>query len=314
MGPSIVGTSVFVSLKRKEQPVNKSRPAYSLVEVIVVIGILSLLLALLLPAVQRVREAANRMRCSNNLRQIGIALHHYHNDYGRFPSGTAPGRQGELYPYMSWMTRLLPYVEETNAWRLAEEEYADQKNPFRPQHTLLSRPMTLYNCPSDERVRVPQLTHLGHLVALTSYQGVSGTAYDQSDGVLFMDSQIRLEDIVDGSSQTIVVGERPPSPDFWFGWWYAGYGVLGTGTLDHVLGAAEKNPGWRYVEHCPRGPYSFRAGDTKEMCDVFHFWSLHSGGAHFLFGDGTVRFLSYHAANVLPALATRANGEVVSGW
>ncbi|MCS7016137.1 MAG: DUF1559 domain-containing protein [Gemmatales bacterium] len=290
------------------------RRAFSLLELLVVIGILSLLLALLLPAVQRVREAANRLRCSNNLRQIGLGLHHYHHDYEVLPPGTTSGKRGEVYPYMSWMARLLPYVEQMDAWRLAEQEYHEFRYPFRPQHTLLSRPMPIYSCPSDERVRSPQLTHQGYLVALTSYLGVSGTAYDQLDGVLYVDSQVRLEDILDGTSQTICVGERPPSPDFWFGWWYAGYGQRATGSLDHVLGAAEKNARWSYVEHCPLGPYQYQAGDPKEMCDVFHFWSLHAGGAYFVFGDGAVRFLAYRAASVLPALATRAGGEVVHGW
>jgi prepilin-type processing-associated H-X9-DG protein len=289
-----------------------ARWGYSLVEVMVLLAILALLMSLLLPAVQRVREAANRLRCSNNLRQIGIALHSYHGDHGSFPPGTTSLRPGEPYPFMSWMTRILPYVEQGDAYRLAESEYAEKRLPFRPQHTLLFRPMPIYGCPSDERVRHPHLTHQGHVVALTSYLGVLGTAYDQPDGVLYQDSQTRLEDIYDGSSQTIVVGERPPSPDFWFGWWYAGFGQNATGSLDHVLGAAEKNAGWRYVEHCPRGPYRYQPGDIREMCDVFHFWSLHTGGAHFLFGDGAVRFLSYQAAPVLPALATRAGGETVS--
>lgn len=92
----------------------------------------------------------------------------------------------------------------------------------------------------------------------------------------------------------------------------AGFGQGGTGSLDQLLGAAERNAGWHYVEHCPPGPYRFQPGDIREMCDVFHFWSLHAGGAHFLFGDGAVRFLSYQAAPTLPALATRAGGEVVA--
>lgn len=293
---------------------SRVRKAYSLVELIVVIGILSLLLAMLFPAIQRVREAANRLRCSNNLRQIGLALHHYHHDNNHFPAGHTSGRRSEKFRFMSWMTRILPYVEQADAWRIAESEYEDWRDPFHPQHTLLSTPMAIYNCPSDDRVRLPQLTHRGRLVALTSYLGVLGTAYNQPDGVLYHESATRLEDILDGTSQTVMVGERPPSPDFWFGWWYAGYGQAGTGSLDQVLGAAEVNARWNYVEHCPPGPYRFQMGNLKEMCDVFHFWSLHPGGANLLYCDGTVRFIPYTAAQVLPALATRAGGEVVSSW
>jgi prepilin-type processing-associated H-X9-DG protein len=79
-----------------------------------------------------------------------------------------------------------------------------------------------------------------------------------------------------------------------------------------LLGARERNFGGTYVSGCPLGPYHFVAGRVDQQCDLFHFWSLHSGGANFLFADGSVHFLSYQADTVLPALATRAGGEVVS--
>lgn len=79
-----------------------------------------------------------------------------------------------------------------------------------------------------------------------------------------------------------------------------------------LLGVRERNRGGPYVASCPRGPYHFRPGRVNEQCDLFHFWSLHSGGAHFLFADGAVRFLAYSADPVLPAWATRAGGEMVA--
>ncbi len=128
-----------------------------------------------------------------------------------------------------------------------------------------------------------------------------------------MGSKVRFADIVDGTSNTLLAGERPPSPDFWFGWWYAGAGEAGTGAGDMVLGARELNVNAStYTAACPVGPYSFKPGKIQEMCDVFHFWSLHDGGANFLFCDGSVRFLTYSADSILPALATRAGGEIVS--
>src|SRR5262249_42670158 len=129
--------------------------------------------------------------------------------------------------------------------------------------------------------------------------------------VLYLNSKVRLTDITDGTSNTILVGERPPSPDFWYGWWYAGYGQAGTGSIDMLLGARERNYGGGYVAQFPSRPHHFQPGNIREQCDVFHFWSLHSGGANFVFGDGSVQFLAYSADSILPALATRASGEVV---
>ena len=124
-------------------------------------------------------------------------------------------------------------------------------------------------------------------------------------------SRTRFSDIGDGASNTLAVGERPPSPDFWLGWWYAGAGEKGTGAGDVVLGVRERHVDTGpYTAHCPGGPYRFRAGAVTEMCDAFHYWSLHQGGANFLFCDGSVRFLSYPADSVFPALASRAGGDV----
>jgi len=101
------------------------------------------------------------------------------------------------------------------------------------------------------------------------------------------------------------------SADFWYGWWYAGFGQRGTGSADLLLGVRERNVGGGYVSSCPPGPYHFQPGCVDQQCDLFHFWRLHPGGAHFLYADGSVHFLTYEADRVLPALATRAGGEVV---
>ncbi len=104
--------------------------------------------------------------------------------------------------------------------------------------------------------------------------------------------------------------KRPPSQDLWYGWWYAGHGVNGTGMGDMVLGVREMGPpSDAYVPDCG-GPAHFVPGRVENMCDAFHFWSLHSGGANYLFADGSVRFLPYAADPFLPALATRSGGEV----
>jgi prepilin-type processing-associated H-X9-DG protein len=150
-------------------------------------------------------------------------------------------------------------------------------------------------------------------VALTSYLGNDGTSFSQKDGVLYRNSRVRIEHIPDGSSNTLLVGERPPSPELIYGWWYAGDGIEGNGVFDVVLGTREINPTQPHPQyvHCGRGPFPFRPGRIDDFCSIFQFWSLHPGGANFLFGDGSVRFIHYNADSIMPALATRAGGETI---
>jgi prepilin-type N-terminal cleavage/methylation domain-containing protein len=289
------------------------RRAFSLIELLVVIALLGVLLGLLLPAVQKVRAAAARIQCTNNLKQIGLALHNYHDTNSALPPGVTSSRSGDPYRRMAWLTRLLPFLEHDPLWRATVAAYQHERRPFTdPPHVGFGTPVRLFSCPADGRTSEPQVTHRNRRPALTSYVGVLGTAYDQTDGVLFLDSGVRLTDIADGTSNTVMAGERPPSADFWYGWWYAGVGQAGTGSADMLLGARERN--WRgpYVKHCPEGPYRFQEGRVTEQCDLFHFWSLHSGGGHFLFASGAVRFLAYSADPLLPALATRSGGEPVA--
>lgn len=148
---------------------------------------------------------------------------------------------------------------------------------------------------------------------MTSYVGNIGTDRSRRDGIFFRNSRIRIDDVLDGTSNTLLVGERPPSPELRYGWWYAGDGLAGSGALDVVLGAREynaRNPYPQYVP-CGRGPFPFRAGRLEDYCSVFQFWSLHPGGANFVFCDGSVRFLRYGADSILPAMASRGGGEVI---
>jgi prepilin-type processing-associated H-X9-DG protein len=137
---------------------------------------------------------------------------------------------------------------------------------------------------------------------------VNGRDAFHEDGVLFLDSAVRLTDVTDGTSNTLAVGERPPSADLILGWWYAGWGQAKDGEGDMVLGARTRNHSI-YGRGCPSGPFEFQPGSFGNQCDAFHFWSPHSNGANFLVCDGSVRFLSYSANRILPALATRAGGE-----
>jgi prepilin-type processing-associated H-X9-DG protein len=148
-------------------------------------------------------------------------------------------------------------------------------------------------------------------VAFTDYLGVAGRNQSDHDGILFDASNIRLADILDGTSNTLMVGERPPSSDLFFGWWYAGVGQNQDGSADMLLGSNEKAIAPEFNE-CPRRTSSYGPGRLNNICDALHFWSLHPGGANFLMADGSVHFLAYSAKTVLPALATRAGGEAVT--
>ena len=271
-----------------------------------------MLLGMIMPAIQKARAAADRLICASQLRQVGIALHLYHHDYLAFPPGVTSNKPTQQFPYMSWLTRILPYLEQDSAWNQIRQAYQVDRYPFNnPPHAYFSKPMKLFACPSDDRVHEAQPTRMGLIAGLTSYVGVLGTSWNQPDGMLYVDSKVRLTGVRDGTSHTFMVGERPPSPDFWFGWWYASVGVVGTGSPDLLLGGYENNAFGSYVPGCPPGPYFFKPGNINEMSDIFHFWSLHPGGAHFLMADGSVHFLNYEAAPLIRALSTRSGGEAV---
>jgi len=287
------------------------RRAFTMIDLIVVILIIAVLIALLMPAVMRARASAIRTQCANNLRQISVALHNYHALEMSFPPGIESDRPGQPYPFVSWLTLLLPHLEQDALSSQTDSAYKSDPWPFdNPPHIGMDTPIKVFACPADPRVLEAHDTHQGYRVASTSYVGVLGTAWNHPDGVLFQDSSVRVTDIIDGASNTLIVGERPPSPDYWYGWWYAGSGQSGTGSGDMLLGVTDRYLGGGYASDCPLVSYQFQEGQPGNECDVFHFWSLHPGGANFIFADGSVHFLSYRSAPLLPALATRAGGEV----
>jgi prepilin-type N-terminal cleavage/methylation domain-containing protein/prepilin-type processing-associated H-X9-DG protein len=309
------------------------RSAFTLIELLVVVGIIAVLIGLLLPAIQKVRAVADRAKCVNNMKQIGLALHNYHDNHHTFPPGLTvetpttnhPDKYHDLW---SWLLRILPYVEQNNLYQIADEwakrqpiaaAYWYPLGGLQPPNPALEKTVPVYICPSDNRIQAaayvkttPDPKSLTMLyAAFTSYLGCNGTNLNTKDGILFRDSYVRFADITDGTSNTVMVGERPPSADRTWGWWTFGTGQMSTGSSDAVLGAEELRQATRdFYPKCSKGPYSFSPGNLQNDCDQFHFWSLHPGGANFLLADGSVRFLTYDAAGVLKALATRAGGEV----
>jgi prepilin-type N-terminal cleavage/methylation domain-containing protein/prepilin-type processing-associated H-X9-DG protein len=327
------------------------RSGFTLIELLVVIAIIGVLISLLLPAVQKVRDAANRTKCANNMKQIGLTLHMYQDNYGVFPPGVVdpqerptgmPPHQG-YHPWWSWMAVTMAYYEQDNLYKEADDwahkpgfYYWPWGNPGNnpPPNPALATVVQLWICPADPRVSIATDANGGGSwtlhVAFTEYLGVAGLSGDSingnyddvttRNGILYMKSRVRIGEISDGLSNTLMVGERPPSNDLWYGWWFAGAGWednLGQqGVGDVVLGARE-NRYWNFLKQRFKSPdcqspvplVGIWPGNLADDCDYSHFWSLHSGGANFLVADGSVRFLLNSANDILLDLCTRNGGE-----
>ncbi len=279
----------------------RRRFGFTLIELLVVIAIIAILIALLVPAVQKVREAAARTQCQNNLKQWGVALHNLVGTTKKFPERYG-GRK------LSWPYQLLQYVEQD---ALHKTPYPFDKN------------LAILNCPSDahnngEKIFGTVGTNSGW--GITSYLANTGRHYDDpfnpairgDTGVVGLfpsRSGIRFEEITDGTSNTLFLGERPPTKDLFWGWW-ARFDVdcLMWAQLPNYFGARDYKG-----RTCPN-PGTYGApyfGDPASDCNELHWWSFHPAGANFALCDGSVRTISYSvSATVIPAMATRARNEV----
>jgi len=304
--------SVIDASKAESLKVDVRRLAFTLVETLVSISILSLLAALTLAAVQKVRAAAARTVCQNNLRQLAFALHQYHGANGVLPKGISGKDSADGTPFLGWHVRVLPYVEQPGMYDQAVAAYKQDKNFLNsPPHVGLEQAVKVFGCPTDPRTLSPQFTRHKTTRGTTAYLGNEGVSSFRMEGVLFLDSAVKLTDITDGTANTLLVGERPPSADLVLGWWYAGWGQDQDGEAEMVMGSRVKNRlGSRYS--CAVGPHHFGPGKLTDDCATFHYWSLHPGGAHFAYADGSVKFLAYSADAILPALSTRAAGDTVA--
>ena len=336
-----------------------SRKGFTLIELLVVIAIIGVLIGLLLPAVQKVREAANRASCQNNLKQIGLALHNYHDAFKRFPPGYVDANtktsadmggtpDNDLGPGWGWASFLLPNLEQGNVY--------DRINfsvgvGMGVNVQISQQPLRIFQCPSDGLQDafpiydssftnpIATVAH-GNYVANNGWpecfnnaggnfpggvgnDGLPGTKGSAANGPFFRNSKTKIADVFDGMSNTIFVGERSSNhaPSTWTG---------------AVTGA--RCPAWMatlpYTEPYtpPPGP-SYDNADFDEAFILAHgnathlpsadfpvydpdtFYSYHSGGANFLFGDGSIHFL---AGNIDPgtyqALCTMAGREILGEW
>lgn len=280
------------------------RRAFTLIELLVVIAIIAILIALLLPAVQQAREAARRSTCKNNLKQLGVALHSYHEAHGSLPPNSN-GDDPNLPNGFSWRVMILPFVDQTPLYN----QFNFSLRITDPDHLVLCQTvLPLLLCPSDPTPRIKTDLHpnwcfpgnatgasntvgstsicdiagstYDQKAAVTTYSGVAGLHPDTGPGGMFRRRQshiTRFRDMIDGSSNTLAVGEISPMYNPFSAWVSSDspvpttYGINSSALL------------------CGPAPCQYPAIGWPQTTAAQTF---HTGGAHFLLGDGSVHFLS----------------------
>ncbi len=300
-----------------------SRKGFTLVELLVVIAIIGILIALLLPAVQSAREAARRMQCANNLKQVGIAAHGYHNAIGCFPMGLAmwgsPGvcsassdPADSYYPGFGWGAFLLPYMEHSPTYENLNFDVPSYG--ATPNYETGATFVEQYMCPSD-----PQGLELVSCCTKPAGQGngarqeedlartcLAGVAdsrnwrcdsrWPRSDGngIIYNLSGVKVAEVTDGTSSTLLVGEIPG---------------VGTGTYNGQFWIS-----WNVMSTQNGINLPIRLGSAANpwSSSTYGFGSHHPGGCHFVYADGSTHFLvETISQHILEYLTTRAGGETI---
>jgi prepilin-type N-terminal cleavage/methylation domain-containing protein/prepilin-type processing-associated H-X9-DG protein len=323
----------------------RSRDGFTLIELLVVIAIIAILIGLLVPAVQKVREAAARTQCLNNFKQIGIALHSYHDATSQFPTNARPNPANTVRE--RWFTKLLPYLEQASLYQAYDEttNWDSAKNlPLTSQQLAVAR------CPSvptpDRLDTNPDSSWSGakDLVAVCDFGAFYGVhnsfivnnpgAYTGTapDGILAKTGKVTFRDVTDGTSNTAFAAEsagRPflynqggklQAPDYRVhgvnggGWarpasdlWLIGSNSAGT-----AVGGPSTINACNGFDHA--GAYPLSVGSPPLGTDGSgQIFSFHPGGAHFLFTDGSARFVEQTIpAKLIAGLVTRAGGDPVT--
>lgn len=315
---------------------NKQRNAFTLVELLVVIAIIGVLVALLLPAVQAAREAARRAQCSNHIRQLGIALHNYHDTYNAMP----PGALKDVCGYkIGWVGRVFPFLEQGNRFDqigvslTAHMPWRFDTAPHNGNTPLYTGPVPTFICPSSElgsrsahyvNATLPWITNQGAL----HYRGVAGAFNVQTvvgtwsahstyttSGIFYPVNATRMADILDGTSNTLMIGEYSSAFGLPAGLKQptTAWGAIQPWTWGYYQYtspcAGDANGGWLMIDHkMVQYPINYRGSFLTNNAP---FRSNHPGVAAFCNADASVVFLPQTInMNVYYGLATKANGEV----
>ena len=300
-----------------------TRAGVSLIELIVVVSFITVLLAMALHGVQSARSAASRTACQNNLRQIGLAALQYESVNKTLPPDFTLRSRPGAKDYFTWCLILCPYLEQESVYRSALES-AKMAFPYDASiHPGLKQVVKVFTCPADTRLASPITDEWGVTAAYCSYVGNSGSHQriinfppepNFSYGTIMLSGGynrgVTLTSITDGTSMTICFGERPPPAKLLSGSWYSP--IPPDHLMAHINWHAKLSLFAREYPNSCLGESRFGPGRIENDCDSFHYWSLHSSGANFVFADGSVRFLTYAQSDILPALATRASGEIAN--
>ena len=295
---------------------NGKRRGLTLIELLVVIAILAILIGMLLPAVQKVREAAGRLSCSNNLKQLSLALHNFHDAHGKFPPGQVQGpypEAGVFWPVNhGWAVFILPDLEQQP---LYNAYHWDQALAARANQPVVAHPLKNFWCPTAPEQDRYDYTHglfpsYGGKGACGDYAPTWGVdaalATGDNRGVLAPNCMTRLTDIQDGASSTILLTEDAGRPRLWQAG-KAGPDQAVTGGPWAGFNTGITLQGSTFDGTSRPGPCALNCTNDHEV------YSFHPGGANAVFADGHVQFLKTGTdLRTLAALVTRAGGEVVS--
>ena len=308
---------------------HKYNRAFTLIELLVVIAVIALLVALLLPAVQQAREAARRSSCKNNLKQWELALHNYHDTHTCFPMGAMGGNDSSTNPAnnFSWHVYLLPFVEQSALYDQFDfnRRYSNTTPATSNNYQYRHESFPVLHCPSarsqDMTADVPSEGWTTHYYGVAGPKGakpapstsnwphygnsITNHGGNATTGILFRNSNIRMRDILDGTTNQLMVGEissHCENSNSYRGW------IQGAADANADSASyANKNLS-RHIGRC-----GWTHGDAQRLLNDVRFGSNHKGGAQFVMADGSVRFVSENMYfETYQASASRDDGIVLT--